>query len=401
MSGKEDNIIIQSNWCGHLFCDYGPSTSLHTIQEPKKYFMSRIHKAAYASCLNCCKRLIEFECCDPNTQAYDGATPLLLICSALRTKIKQSIEKEYELAKYFLESGANPNIKDYDGNEPLQQAIKSRNYKLIKLLIEYGANEINLSDGMGWLLREATKKMDMSMIQKFVKWGCNIFDTDEDGYTPLLIATKKNFYDGVKWFLKKAGKRAIELVNIQAKDKTTCVMTASTAGYARILELLIEYGANCNIIGSLAWFPGKIHPIASAALNNHPKCIELLLPHVNREVLKETIDPILAAASNDSYDSIALLIKSGYSVEVPSYRVEEIGMLAPYTMPLFTRRYCTALREAEWRQNTSIVELLIKAGAKMTYTSKCFSPFLFALWRHSRLDILFQFLQNDVDINAM
>ncbi|MCP9260838.1 hypothetical protein DINM_003985 [Dirofilaria immitis] len=373
------------------------------VDENAHYYNYRYHENVYNCAMYCYDDLIELhQCRDPNFQNPDGATPLLLICDASRSNIHgipPNIDKNFALCEF----GANPNITDKYGNVPLQYAVQSKNYALVKLLIEFGANQLKLSYETGWLLRMATKNRDMVMMRKFVKWGCNIFDVNEDGYTALLIATKMNFYLGVRWFLKKAGERAIELINMRANNGTTCIMEASAAGYAKILELLIKHGADCNMTGSHLWFPGaEIHPIAAAAVNNYPKCVELLLPHVNREVLSETaIDPILAATLGDSYDSIILFLKSGYPVDVPNYRFQDIGMLTPYTMPLFKRQYCTALHDAEWRENVAIVRLLIQAGAKMTYTSKCFSPFVFAVWKHSSLEILLQFLQNDVDINAM
>ncbi|VBB34341.1 unnamed protein product [Acanthocheilonema viteae] len=164
-----------------------------------------------------------------------------------------------------------------------------------------------------------------------------------------------------------------------------------------ILKLLIKYGANCNVPDG-----NQVHPIALAALNKHPKCVELLLPHVNRAILRGTdIDPVLAATSSDCYNSVALLIKSGYPLETPYYWEESIEIPTPYTSPLFDREYCTALYEATQNENLPIVKLLINAGAKMTYKNLCYSPFLLVLENYLHIDILLEFLKNDVDINAI
>lgn len=60
--------------------------------------------------------------------------------------------------------------------------------------------------------------------------------------------------------------------------------------FLQILLLLISHGANCNITQHPIWGDdgSRVHAIAAAALNNHPKCVELLIPHVNKETLKET-----------------------------------------------------------------------------------------------------------------
>ncbi|VDO72586.1 unnamed protein product, partial [Onchocerca flexuosa] len=80
---------------------------------------------------------------------------------------------------------------------------------------------------------------------------------------------------------------------------------------------------------------------------------------------------------------------------------EPLCMIIPYLRPLFARRYHTPLREAVRKGYSLVVERLLKAGAKMTYVEKCFSPFLFSF--RNRIDpvILYKFLENDVDINAM
>ncbi|CAG9531150.1 unnamed protein product [Cercopithifilaria johnstoni] len=235
------------------------------------------------------------------------------------------------------------------------------------------------------------------MMKKFVEWGCNIFGFSWDGSTALMIAVNMNFYDGVEWLLNKAGDKAAELANIRTRDGQTSLLIAVNGGYAKILELLIKYGANCNVPNC-----NRMHPIALAALNKHPKCVELLLPHVNHDVLMVTdLDPVQAAASSQCYDSLTLLVNFGYSLEVPCYWEEGIEMPHLYTYPLIAREYCTPLYVATQNDNYAIVKFLIEAGAKMTYTSLYFSPFLVVLQDFRNFNILLQYLENDVDVNAI
>lgn len=60
--------------------------------------------------------------------------------------------------------------------------------------------------------------------------------------------------------------------------------------FFQILQLLIRYGADCNKTLRPVWgdHSSRIHAIAAAALNNYPKCVELLAPRVNRRILKRT-----------------------------------------------------------------------------------------------------------------
>uniref|UniRef100_A0A915Q0F6 SOCS box domain-containing protein n=1 Tax=Setaria digitata TaxID=48799 RepID=A0A915Q0F6_9BILA len=334
-----------------------------------------------------------------NSRTSNMDALLIKACGTIRENFRA-----YQRAKFLLKNGANPNARTIDGKTPLQQALRAKNYFLIKLLLERGANRHCLKRKLDWLLHEATRNKDLPMMQKIFSWGANIFVTDEYSYTTLMIAVKNNFYDGVKWLLKAAGGRVAELANMKADNGTTCLTAASSIGFADILELLIEHGADCNLTISPNWFPDddKFHAIAAAALNNHRRCVELLLPHVNKEILANTaLDPIFAATCGKSFECTALLLNAGYSSEVPMYWTRETDISTPYLKPLLERECSTALRVAIQVEKVEIIELLLKAGAKMTYTSKCFSPFLSVLWNDTNYNIFYQFLENNVNINAM
>ncbi|VDM91931.1 unnamed protein product [Onchocerca ochengi] len=358
-----------------------------------------IHEAAYGLHLECCKLLIENGRCNVNAQAHDSVTPLMLVC-----RMSYRHNEALEVARYLLNNGADPNARTLDEMTPLIQAIKSKNTFLALLLIDKGANPLDVWYD-GWsALHESANTRDLVMMQKLIDLGADLFAIDMSKHTALMVAVQENFYDGVKLLLKVAGDRAAELANISVENGLTCVMAAADAGFADILLLLISHGADCNITQHPVWGDdgSRIHAIAVAALNNHPECVKLLIPHVNKEILKETeVDPVSAAAYNGSYESICLLLDAGFSTEVPMSSCEPVCMIIPYLRPLFARRYHTPLREAVRKGYSSVVERLLKAGAKMTYVKKCFSPFLFSF--RNRIDpvILYKFLENDVDINAM
>lgn len=58
--------------------------------------------------------------------SYIGRTPLHLAC----------FHKDFEMVKYFMENGANPDIQDDKGFTPLHQAVRWRELETIKLLLE-------------------------------------------------------------------------------------------------------------------------------------------------------------------------------------------------------------------------------------------------------------------------
>ncbi|VDN07929.1 unnamed protein product [Thelazia callipaeda] len=358
-----------------------------------------LHEAAYGLHLDCCKVLIDSGLCNVNAQAHDSVTPLMLVCRSTAR-----CNEALKVARYLLDNGADPNLTTLDEMTPLIQAIKSKNRRLASLLIERGANPLAVWYD-GWsALHESANVHDLIMMRQLINLGADVFAVDTHKHTPLMVAVQENFFEGTKLLLKAAAERAAELANIPISQGLTCVMAAADGGFVDILRLLINYGANCNITRHPMWDDddSHLHPIAAAALKNHLECVDLLIPHVNKEILKRTeVDPVSAAAYSGSYECLCLLLDAGFSTEVPMRSCEQVGMIIPYLRPIFSRQYHTALREAVRKGFTSIVKKLIEAGAKMIYVETCFSPFLFSF--RNRIDpaILYLFLENDVDINAM
>ena len=55
--------------------------------------------------------------------------------------IMACIFDKYEIAKYLLEKGADPKVKEPCGSTLIELAIENGNFDLEQLLIEYGAKE--------------------------------------------------------------------------------------------------------------------------------------------------------------------------------------------------------------------------------------------------------------------
>jgi hypothetical protein len=79
----------------------------------------------------------EYECFkiiknyDINTCDEEGNTLLALAC----------MNREFEIVKYLLKNGANPNCINSDKNTPLHYALANHDYPIADLLIQNGAND--------------------------------------------------------------------------------------------------------------------------------------------------------------------------------------------------------------------------------------------------------------------
>ena len=69
---------------------------------------------------------------------------VLFAVSYNRFKVKEAelrkLANKYEVAKYLLENGADPNSCDANGITILMDTIRAQNTQIVKLLLNYGAN---------------------------------------------------------------------------------------------------------------------------------------------------------------------------------------------------------------------------------------------------------------------
>uniref|UniRef100_A0A0N5AJP1 SOCS box domain-containing protein n=1 Tax=Syphacia muris TaxID=451379 RepID=A0A0N5AJP1_9BILA len=359
-----------------------------------------MHEAAFGLHIDCCKALFQTNFSHLNAQAHDGVTPLLLVCGKTTNQ-----EKACELAALMLKNGADVNLASLDGMTPLIQAIRSKNRNLIDILLKNKADPTQTWYGHWSALHEAACRCDSITMQALLEMGLDIFSVDDDRHTALLVAVQERCIPCVVLALEAAKDRAKELANIcLLKKNISCVMAAVTEGYDDVLEILLKYGANCNLIMDMEWDDmcneqKGMHSLTQAALGRFSRCLKLLLPHVDRSILATTaIGPMTGAAYSGSSKCIELLLESGYSTEEFVYSLVSSTYI-PYLRPLFMRNYYCPLREAVRKGHSDAVKILLNAGAQMMYSKKCSSPFLFAFRNCLDETILESFIEHDVDLN--
>ncbi|VDM96490.1 unnamed protein product, partial [Thelazia callipaeda] len=365
----------------------------------KPSLLTPLHDAAHELNLNCCKFLIESDIYDVDCRANGSVTPLMVVCT-----VADRNDEATAVAQYFLERGANPNALSNNLKTPFDLAMNSKNYSLANLLLRKGAVPKYASINTSEYLHQAVRCKHTEMIWRLTMLGANLFQRDKFGYTPLMIAVKANYYSGVTFFLDAARDQCTNLINFQLNDGSTCIHFAASSGFDLILKLLINRGGNCNLTCALfsTTVRPKLHPICCAVLHDRDNCVRLLLPHVDRSVLDESVlDPVMAAVIAGSSNCLDLLLDAGYPVNIPLGEIMYTYINPSYLEPIFgCKRLFTPLYEAICKGNYTSAEKLIKAGAEMTYTNHYHSPFLYAL-QNCNDDILLRFLLNNVDINAM
>ena len=155
-----------------------------------------------------------------------------------------------------MQSGADPNMCDFDGNSPVACASSNSLYKCVESLIQAGV-DVNTHDMRGRVaLMNAALDNNIICIKDLLNVGANVDEKDNCSKTTLMYTICNchiNVTDKVKCIetLVRAGAD----VNLVNNDGNTSLILALGQGNATILaHALIQAGADVNIQGK---FCGK------------------------------------------------------------------------------------------------------------------------------------------------
>lgn len=243
--------------------------------------------AAFLGYSDIVKMLLTVSGININAQNKDGITALM---NALSHK---------EVLKLLLDAGADPNLKNKDGDTFMDLADEE-----IKPALQAMINEAQmklLSDKIDWFA--AALSGDINKIKKLVgKVDINL--QDKDGYTALMIAVWKNHENIVKLLLSTPGIN----VNITNNEGKTALMRAASWTHENLVKLLLQV-PNININ---AQDKHGITALLEAVLEENESIVKMLLnagsdPDIRDKHGKTVIDdasekfrPILERAIQDA-----------------------------------------------------------------------------------------------------
>ena len=123
-----------------------------------------------------------------------------------------------------------------------------------------------MPDGYGQALRAACEKNDAKTVALLITAGADVNKDDEDGETPLVVASRLGHTETVKLLIEKGAD-----VNKADEDGSTPLHLAVYPGRTEIVKLLIAAGADVN---KAAWNGST--PLLVASYNGHTEIVELL-----------------------------------------------------------------------------------------------------------------------------
>ena len=132
--------------------------------------------------------------------------------------IVSSEKGNYEIVKYLLESGADVNIRNSNGETALIKAAAKKNYRVIKLLIESGA-DVNVKSGNAHTaLIMASTIDDFNTIKLLIESGADVNAKNRYGITTLMKVSRFWSLKDVKLLIEKGAD-----VNAEDYDGQTAI----------------------------------------------------------------------------------------------------------------------------------------------------------------------------------
>lgn len=258
---------------------------------------------------------------DVNTTNAAGDTPLHYTLNSQNT--------DKEIVELLIAKGANINAKNSNGRTPLDIALIRNQKDIVGLLLTKGAGVSTI--------HAAVRLGDADKTRSFLEKGIDVNTRDENGATPLHLATNK---DVVELLIVKGA-------DVNAKDKNDCtpLHSAVKEGRQDVAELLVVKGADIN-----AKDKSEYTPLCYAVLGKQKEIIKLLVTKgadVNFTP-KDGYPPLCFAVWFQDKEMVELLVAHGAKFDVK----DQGGW--------------TAFRYAAAQGSRDILEIFVSKGADVS-----------------------------------
>jgi len=236
---------------------------------------------------------------DPNVRDPDGETPLHIAAEQCRA----------DLAELLLRHGADPNAKNVRGETPLHRAVWERCGAVVELLLRRGADP-NARDADGETpFHKAVSVGDVALVELLLKHGADPNARDKEGWTPFHHAGRVELVE----LLLRYGADP----NARTDAGVTLLHSAAISGNVKLAEILLSRGADPNARAADGATP--LH-IATGKLRTYPQ-EEVCHPDFVRLLLSYGADlnirdgdgrtPLHYAARDGCVEVVRILLAAG------------------------------------------------------------------------------------------
>ncbi|GFO40273.1 ankyrin-3 [Plakobranchus ocellatus] len=188
-------------------------------------------------------------------------------------------EQKPGVISMLLEAGADPNKVNCQGDTALHLAVTAQKLGVISMLLDAGADlEVRNSHGFTPLLKAAVIG-EQSIIVVLKRFGANTAALDNDGNTALCLVLRG--YRALSEKILRLLSQDKDVINKQGRDGMTPLMLAAQHGYIEPIKILLELGADPNIVSRTRGEPCTALSIVLDVIDQHGAllCAEELIKH--------------------------------------------------------------------------------------------------------------------------
>ncbi len=214
---------------------------------------------------------------DPDAPGENTLRPLEHACAA----------NDREMAAWLLGFGADPARRDGAGRLAIERAAAAGMGSLVKLLLDYGGPT-------GRALRDACARGDHGMVRLLISCGAVVDrQTGPLADTPFMVALRAGNDDLAAMLAQATG-----AVNQRLPEGQTALHLAITKGCHRTVKLLLDAGANPNLVVTT--------PVSSEFIAQVPSATMRRFLRNDRN-----ITPLMLAAGAGKPDTVTHLLTAG------------------------------------------------------------------------------------------
>ena len=307
---------------------------LESRNVPEQGVLTMVKKFAWSRDLKTVKKILE-------AGPYENFDNM--VREAFRVAVERGDEK---LVKYLLSKGADVNgVNDLQNRPMVISLVKRRKFhvKCARILLQSGAN-VNITDGEGnSALLAAVENQRHHVTDMLLAWGADVNKSNAVGLTPLMMATKLQDLDCMKKLIAVGAG-----VNLSDRDRNTALHFAADD----------DGDDNCDILRTLLWSGSKINSKNKQghnALTHHVSCDYRLL--IARGIPREDVPFLL------NTEAAMILFAAGESITDPAVPVP--STIIHIEKDLSLRNLCrNAVRKQllKFDEHSNLLEKIPKLG---------------------------------------
>jgi ankyrin repeat protein len=285
-----------------------------------------------------------------------GATALFVACT----------RGNAHLVTVLLEGKADPNASLLSGETPLMAAVDKGHIDAVRALVGHGV-DVNRSELRGGqtALMWAVAENYPDIVRLLVERGADAGARSKGGFTPLLFAAQQGNVASGRALLQAGA----DVNEGRSGDRMTPLMVSSAAGRTEFVALLMESGANPDLVDDSGYTAlhyaalDKSGSLAKALLdggaNPNPRTTKDTRRNTTSGVSLNGATPLFLAASLGNVDTVRTLLAGGANALITT----DAGTAPLHVATWGGDPYLRDWTDEEKKNLLAVTELLVARGA--------------------------------------